>query len=208
MARTAILIDGAFIRRELKRRLGRDAKADNIIEHCEKLMKTKVLDKDDLFRIYYYDCLPYGGTETHPLTGQQIDYSQTPVAKASKQFLRELSLKPSVAFRAGELSYQGWRIEGQRIAQLLKKIGAGGKLDPGDITVCLRQKRVDMKIGLDIAWLASKRIVDKIVLVTGDSDFIPAMKFARREGVIVCVNHMSQHVKEEMLVHADFIIPD
>lgn len=46
-------------------------------------------------------------------------------------------------------------------------------------------KRVDMKIGLDVAWLASKGIVDRIILVTADTDFVPAMKFARREGVQV-----------------------
>ena len=33
-----------------------------------------------------------------------------------------------------------------------------------------------MKMGLDIAWLASKRIADRIILVTADSDFVPAMK--------------------------------
>ncbi|MDT5157346.1 MAG: hypothetical protein QOH51_1703 [Acidobacteriota bacterium] len=42
-----------------------------------------------------------------------------------------------------------------------------------------------MKIGLDVAWLASKSIVEKIILVMADSDLIPAMKFARREGVQV-----------------------
>jgi len=40
-----------------------------------------------------------------------------------------------------------------------------------------------MKIGLDAAWLASKRIVDRIILVTADSDFIPAMSL---HGVRVC----------------------
>ncbi len=42
-----------------------------------------------------------------------------------------------------------------------------------------------MRIGLDIAWLSLKRIVDAVVLVTGDSDFVPAMKFARKEGIRV-----------------------
>jgi uncharacterized protein (TIGR00288 family) len=46
----------------------------------------------------------------------------------------------------------------------------------------IRQKGVDMRIGLDIASLTLKHHVQTIVLVTADSDFIPAMKFARREG--------------------------
>ncbi len=206
MARVAILVDGGFVKQVLKKKSGRYPKAEEIIQHCQALMQAEPLHQDELFRIYYYDCLPFEGTATHPLTGQQTDYSQTAVAEASRKFLREISLKSSVAFRQGELSYQGWRIESQRIGTLLRKLQGGGKLEPEDLTVFLRQKRVDMKIGLDISWLASKRIVDKIVLVTGDSDFIPAMKFARREGVIVCLNHMGHHVKEELLVHADFVI--
>ena len=49
-----------------------------------------------------------------------------------------------------------------------------------------------------------KRFVERIVLVTADSDFIPAMKFARREGVqvtLVTMGHML--VKRELKVHAD-----
>ena len=38
------------------------------------------------------------------------------------------------------------------------------------------QKGVDIRIGLDIARIAVKHIVDIIVLVTGDSDFVPVMK--------------------------------
>ena len=68
----------------------------------------------------------------------------------------------------------------------------------------LKQKHVDMKIGLDIAWLASKRIVERIVLVTADSDFVPAMKFARRKGVeVVLVTMGHTLVKRELKVHAD-----
>gem|GEM_PF-3858529 len=40
-----------------------------------------------------------------------------------------------------------------------------------------------MKIGLDIASLAYKKLVSKIILIAGDSDFVPASKFARREGI-------------------------
>jgi uncharacterized LabA/DUF88 family protein len=42
---------------------------------------------------------------------------------------------------------------------------------------------VDMKTGLAIAWLSIYKIVDRILPVAGDSDFIPAMKLARIEGL-------------------------
>ena len=40
-----------------------------------------------------------------------------------------------------------------------------------------------MKIGLDIAALAHKGLVTRIVLIAGDSDFAPAAKHARREDI-------------------------
>ena len=69
----------------------------------------------------------------------------------------------------------------------------------------LVQKGVDIRIGLDIAWISLKRTYDVLVLVTGDSDFIPAMKFARREGLKVYVEPMGHGIRRELRAHADFV---
>ncbi len=53
-----------------------------------------------------------------------------------------------------------------------------------DYMYYVKQKGVDMKIGIDIATLALKKLVQKIVLISGDSDFVPASKLARTEGII------------------------
>ena len=64
-----------------------------------------------------------------------------------------------------------------------------------------------MRIGLDIASLAIKRLVSAVVLVTGDSDLIPAMKLARREGLRVFLGTLgSTQIRPELKVHADRII--
>lgn len=42
--------------------------------------------------------------------------------------------------------------------------------------------------GIDVATLSLKRIVDRIILISGDTDMILAMKLARREGVQVVFN--------------------
>ncbi len=70
----------------------------------------------------------------------------------------------------------------------------------------VEQKGVDFRIGLDIARLSLQRLVEVIVLITGDSDFTPAMKFAHREGVRVYLDHMGHGVKRELKVHADLIL--
>jgi len=83
-------------------------------------------------------------------------------------------------------------------------VRTGRPLIPTDLCPDLKQKRADIKIGLDVAWLASKRLVDRIALVTGDTDFVPVMKFARREGVQVILIPMSAtSIKADLRVQAD-----
>ena len=51
-------------------------------------------------------------------------------------------------------------------------------LSENDVYFEMRQKGVDIKIGTDITSMALKRAVDKIILVPGDSDLVPAAKQA------------------------------
>lgn len=51
------------------------------------------------------------------------------------------------------------------------------------------QKRVDIKLAVDLVLLASKRQITRAVLVTGDSDFLPAILAAKNEGVVVTLCH-------------------
>ena len=62
-----------------------------------------------------------------------------------------------------------------------------------------------MRIGLDISSLALKKQVDKIVLVSGDSDFVPAAKIARREGIEFILDHMWLNVSDTLFEHVDGI---
>ena len=48
--------------------------------------------------------------------------------------------------------------------------------------------------------------VDTIVLVLGDSDFVPAMKFARREGAQLYLVPLGHGVRYEMLEHSDLVL--
>ena len=45
------------------------------------------------------------------------------------------------------------------------------------------QKGVDMRIGVDISSMLIKNRLIKLILIAGDSDFVPAAKQARREGI-------------------------
>ena len=60
-----------------------------------------------------------------------------------------------------------------------------------------------MKIGLDISSLAYKKQVDQIILIAGDSDFVPAAKLARREGIDFIFDPMWASIKDNLFEHID-----
>lgn len=76
-------------------------------------------------------------------------------------------------------------------------------LEEKHFTLDVKQKGVDMKIGVDIASLAYKKQVDKIILISGDSDFVPAAKLARREGTDFVLDPMWVDIKPELFEHID-----
>ena len=76
-------------------------------------------------------------------------------------------------------------------------------LQPDDVHLELRQKGIDMKIGVDIASLAIKRFVDRIILISGDSDFVPAAKLARREGIDFILDPMGADIDPSLFEHID-----
>ena len=53
--------------------------------------------------------------------------------------------------------------------------------------------------------MAYKKQVNQIVLIAGDSDFIPAAKLARREGIDFVLDPLGQHIKDELNEHIDGI---
>ncbi|MDB6009360.1 MAG: hypothetical protein JWL65_1610 [Gammaproteobacteria bacterium] len=63
-----------------------------------------------------------------------------------------------------------------------------------------------MRIGLDIASMTLKHQVDTLILVTGDSDFVPAAKLARREGVEFLLDPLWQQVSDELNEHVDGVV--
>ena len=60
-----------------------------------------------------------------------------------------------------------------------------------------------MKIGLDIASMSNKKQMDRIVLIAGGSDFVPATKRARREGIDFVLDPLWLKVSSDLLEHVD-----
>lgn len=207
VGKTAILVDGGFYRKRAKQLWGEHdpkAAADALFKYCTRHL-TERDRHHDLYRIFYYDCPPIEKQLYHPLLQRTVDFSRTPQSKWMKAFLEELKQKRKVALRLGVLDDNN--SEYQIRYDVLKKLCAGkiqiSDLSEADFQPNIKQKGVDMKIGVDIASLAYKKQVDQIVLIAGDSDFVPAAKLARREGVDFVLDSLNAPIKEELFEHID-----
>jgi uncharacterized LabA/DUF88 family protein len=245
----AIMVDGGYFIKRLPKVL---ADYDFTVEsttqalkqlcrnHVERLLgydRKRSVEKSNwlnyVYRVFYYDAVPYTGKSQHPFTGKPIDFSRSNTAAFRNELFQTLRRQPKLALRLGEVVREGdWRLsphaahkslrtkslldqisvsEDQETVSLtapqidalrqLKEVWRG--ISTNDPVFALRQKGVDMRLGLDVASIALKQQASIIILVAGDADFVPAAKLARREGLEVILDPMWQSVNEELFEHID-----
>ncbi|MFP5528345.1 NYN domain-containing protein [Peptococcus simiae] len=207
MKRVAILVDGGFYRRQIVRLEGElpaAKSADRLVQYCKRHLHEHETT-NDLYRIFYYDCPPSAKKVYHPFLKKQIDLGKSDLFEWTNIFLNSLRKKRKVALRLGELSEEQARY--MLSYDALKKV-CNERLTLNDLTendfyLDISQKGVDMKIGIDIASLSYKKQVDQIVLISGDSDFVPAAKLARREGIDFILDPMWAPIKDNLNEHID-----
>lgn len=210
IVRTAILVDGGFYRKRattLWGKKGPEQRAKELTAYCNAHINDtyKTDELRTLYRVFYYDCPPIEKTVYHPLTQKNVVFGKSETFDWTNTFFQELKKVRKFALRLGELSDEraGFMIHQDK----LKKI-CSGKLKIEDLTeddfsINFEQKGVDMRIGLDIASLAYKHQVDQIILIAGDSDFVPAAKLARREGIDFILDPMWHPIKDSLFEHID-----
>ena len=201
----AILVDGGFLTKKLFGKLGRHATVDDVVVECERLKAIPEVAGYELLRIYYYDAPPSSESLKMPVSKTSISLTTTDRYRLSQSLYDQLVLKPNFALRMGEtrLSINKWRVKPKVAKQLIK---AQRALTDEDFDLDLSQKGVDMRIGLDMARLALRETVRSVIVVTGDSDFVPAFKFIRREGVKVILEPMGHNVRPELRAHSDVVL--
>lgn len=203
MIKTAILVDGAFYLKRAKILFGEKTpkdRADELSLYCRRHVKDR-----ELYRIFFYDCPPSRKTVYNPLTQKSVNLEKTPQFSWANDFHKYLVTKRKIALRMGELleSTTGYVLKPETTKKLLRKEITVDDLTASDLSLEITQKGVDMRIGLDIASLAHKKLVDQIILIAGDSDFVPAAKHARREGIDFILDPMWHPIKGSLNEHID-----
>ncbi|MGK0673182.1 MAG: NYN domain-containing protein [Halothiobacillaceae bacterium] len=158
-----------------------------------------------LYRIFVYDAPPAAWKGHTPLGKKSLDLAKSPKAQWRQEFHEVLRGLRKVALRMGEIptSQVRWQLK----AEVLKDLTNGKRrwedLTDDNFRLDLRQKGVDMRLGLDIASLAYKQQVNQIVLISGDADFVPAAKLARREGIDFILDPMWATIRPDLFEHID-----
>ena len=118
-------------------------------------LSSAMAGEAEILRTYYYNSLPYVG---NPPVQDDLDRRDS-VGK----FFDRLRRYNRYKVRLGQTEFRGWENGRRRF----------------------EQKRVDILLAVDLVQLAAKGHIQEAVIVAGDSDFIPAIRAAQSEGVIV-----------------------
>lgn len=216
MTKVAVLIDGGFFLKRLSK-IRSDIDAQDAKEvvgavnelvhaHLVKINKVECLPNPRalLYRVFYYDARPFDGKLNKPVSDRVLEFATTPVAKFRQALFRELHQSPSTAVRLGRVRPgAGWILKKAVQDRLMRGEITVAELKDGHFRPDLRQKAVDMRIGIDIASLTLKKQANIIVLVAGDADFVPAAKLARREGASVVLDSLGANVGRDLDEHID-----
>ena len=111
-------------------------------------------------RTYYYNCPPYVSSSPTP--------EETRRSGKAHSFYGALNRLPRFQVRLGRLEFRGERADGSSI---------------------FVQKRVDALLSVDMVQLGLTRQIGKVILVAGDSDFLPAIEAVKAAGVLVELWH-------------------
>ncbi len=203
MSKVVFMIDGWFMRKRVYQLKSFFYNGPNIRTYCLGFLGNE----DSLYRIFYYDTEPLNEKGHNPISKKFVDFSKTPVAVQQTKLLDSLRTTPHVALRLGKTIWRNnaWLLRPDKFKDLLNKKITVDNLTEDDIRPHIEQKAVDMKIGLDIALIAMKRLADKLIIVSGDADLVPALKLARREGMEVGLDPLFCPVRPELREHVDFV---
>lgn len=226
--RTAILIDGSFFLRRLHLVYRKfyssqpPLTAQQTIDIIRRVVNKHLTvhkgvyqqkNTHHLYRVYFYDSRPLGIKIHLPLcevgeTHRRVmDFAKTEEYLYRNALLDLIIKQRKFALRLGQLKHsKQWKLTDTALNRLLKGEMTFCDLGNADFYFDVRQKGVDVKLGMDITTLAHDKLVDKIVLIAGDSDFVPASKQARIAGIDFVLDALHNHIDPSLHEHIDGLV--
>lgn len=131
----------------------------------------------ELLRTYYYHCPPY--QSAYPTEEEKVRKSNYDKFNYALRQLRKFQV---------------------RSGRLKKVYNEKGEPD-------FMQKGVDVLLAIDMVKLAMKGAIQKAIIVSGDSDFVPAVRAIKDEGVSMHIfyhNNKTEHGRE----YSDYLVQE
>lgn len=203
MKRVTVMIDGGHLRSYVKKANKRDAQLGLSYDPAMvvRVAKACVLQGEDLFRILYYDCDEFAGSVKLPVS------NGTKVFNPSNSFLNRLAEEELVAVRRGIIKFRGWERTSTSLSAAEQSAANGqvaAPINDNDFRPRFEQKGVDLRIGLDMTAKVNVDSTGLLILITGDTDLIPALKIVRSRGIQVAgVNLPNYQILPELKHHLD-----
>ncbi len=187
MKRVIIQIDGGHLRAHSRR----DG-VDYTVDFIEDFAHTLVRKTEELIRVIYYDCRPFQGETPLPVSGESS------VFKSGGGWLDELASRDYFVVRTGVLKFRGWKPK-----QL--PLPSNGLSDQ-DFRPDFEQKGLDLRLGLDMAKVVETQSCDRLILVSADTDLIPAMQIVRQSAIqMIGVDFPNSPLHGEILANFDLV---
>jgi uncharacterized LabA/DUF88 family protein len=156
----AILIDGAYLEMLMIKEHDRaQIDYDKLAVGLVKRVSDSIGLDLDLLRTYYYHALPWSPPDPD-------DEERERVSK-KRGFFHRLEFLPRFMVKLGRT---------QRVLN-----------DDGSTTY--QQKGVDVMLASDMVYLASRSLVDHIIMLAPDADYVPAVRMVKELGVVVHLVH-------------------
>ena len=144
----------------------------------ERFVRAITPRNTELLRAYYYHSLPY--------VDDSVEEKIWNLYEGRKRFFHALNMKSGITVRQGKVT---------------RRYDQNGE-------PYYEQKLVDILLVLDLTNFSIKHLIDHAVIVSGDSNFVPAVALAQAEGVKVTVWHSPTEAQSNgLLVICDECYP-
>ncbi|MDD5318105.1 MAG: NYN domain-containing protein [Candidatus ainarchaeum sp.] len=146
------------------------ARFSNYLDYAKFSDKLCALHSSERFRTFIYDALPYKHNPPN-------DYESSLFAQ-KQRFQAYLDTQNSFLTRYGTCM-----VIPNKGCYFSRKRG-------GQPCWHITQKGVDVRFTIDLVSLSADKRVGKAILITGDSDFIPAIKYAREQNMKIILYYL------------------
>lgn len=172
----------------------------NIDSDINDLIKVFLEDDEEIYRIYFYTTPPFNlEAELQKKINSEHSYRNSD-SNEVRNFTPSI-IKSIMESEEGKKSvkiFENTSIFQHKVSSMSYVEIRYGKcrLNSVQVTsrdnykIMLEQKQVDMLMGIDISTTVFKKVADRILVFSKDTDLVPALKLARNEGARVDIANL------------------